>query len=132
MRTAQRTIHAPVAVRRHHRRPLLVQQLLESQRKPARLDNLGPRRLHNRLGALDPQRRFRFRLALADGVVGIEDAFEPDLLDFRPELSSDVLGLVGKRPGRQVQNLRLAQMMNRPKRPDSRGQLTVVAAQDAH
>ena len=123
--------HRAVAVDGHHRGVFFVQQLLERQGQLARLEDLVLGRLDDLDRAGDPAVGLRLGRVVVDRVVRLLHALETDLLDLRAELGLDLGGVLTGQAGGDVEDLGLAQVVDRPERPDRRRQLLAVAGEHA-
>ena len=65
------------------------------------------------------------------GVVRLDHGVQVDLLHLGAELRLHLIGVVLERPRGHVEDLRLAQVVNGPERPDGGGKLGVVAREEA-
>ena len=123
--------HGAVAIDGNRRGLFFIEELLEGQRLLAGFEDvlLGGLDHLDRTG--DPALGLGPGRLIVDGLVRRLHALEGDLLDFRSELRLDLGNILRRQLRSEVEDLRLAQMMDRSERPDRRSQLLAVGSQQA-
>ena len=105
--------------------------LLEGQRLLARLEDVLLGGLDQLDGPLEPAVGLGLGVGVVHGVVGIDHGLQPDLLDLGAELGLHLLGILPRQARGHVEDLGLAQVMDRPEGPDRHRQLLAVGGEDA-
>ena len=122
--------HGAVAIDGHDGGVLLVEEVLEGQRQLAGLEDFVLGGLNDLRCAGNPAVGFRLGVGVADGVERLDDALEGDRLS-RSELLLDIGGVLDGKPRGDVEDLRFAEMVQGPERPDRGHELPAIGGEHA-